>query len=239
MLNLWQSQRCGLHRALLVGTLGALMAGCGGASVPGAASLAPPTLALSAGKTLAAIGLKASGEHGSSAEGTPWKDRRVAFGLNNLLAESFYNTGKFRLVEEKDLRQRQLLLEVVDLFWSVSAPAPSALELRSLGRRLEADLLAYGKVGYSRSSSRRMQLGPVGSYQQKLRVVVEVCLYEVSTQETLCRDGEGVAEQDGVGALYEFGHDRADFEKSAAGRATTQAVTDAVQALLANIRFSL
>jgi hypothetical protein len=67
---------------------------------------------------------------------------------------------------------------------------------------------------------------------------MEVCLYEVSTKQTLCRQGAGMAQQEGVGVVYEFRNNRPDFEKTAAGLATKQAVTAAVHALMAGIRFS-
>jgi hypothetical protein len=197
-----------------------------------------PALSLSTGKILAAIGVKPPGKPGSDAEAAAWQDRRVAFGLTNLLAESFYETGEFRLVEERDMRQRQVIEELVALFWSASRPEPSDPELADFGKRLEADLLAYGRVGSTRLSGQRTVLGPLGIYQQKLRIDIEVCLYEVLTQQTLCREGEGMAQQAGVGVIYEFRNDRPDFEKTAAGLATKQAVTSAVQALMASIRFT-
>jgi hypothetical protein len=67
---------------------------------------------------------------------------------------------------------------------------------------------------------------------------MEVCLYEVSTQQRLCRPGAGVAQQDGIGVIYEFHDERLAFENTAAGLATKQAVSLAVQALMASIRFS-
>jgi hypothetical protein len=176
-------------------------------------------------------------ENGSGADAAVWQDRRVAFGLTDLLAESFYESGKFRLVEEKNLPQRQVIEEVADLFGSASHPEVSQPELAGIGKRLEADLLAYGRIDSTRLSGQRIQLGPLGRYHERLHLNIEVCLYVVSTQQTLCRSGEGMAQQEGVGVIYEFRHDRPDFEKTAAGRATKQAVTSAVQALLASIRF--
>jgi hypothetical protein len=162
----------------------------------------------------------------------------VAFGLANLLAESFYETGAFRLVEERNMRQRQVIEELVDLFWSASRPESSQLGLGDIGRRLEADLLTYGRVQDTRVSGQRIQVGPLGRYQQTLRIAIEVCLYAISTQQTLCRSGAGEAQHDGVGVVYEFRQDRPAFEKTAAGLATKQAVTAAVQALVASIRWA-
>jgi len=238
MLNWRQSQGLWWELFVLVGVISPLLTACSSPQVRGVPSSPTPTLSLSAGETLAAIGVKPQQHNASGAEDTAWRDRRVAFGLNNLLAESFYDTGKFRLIEEKDIRQRQLIEELVDLFWSAPRPQPSDPELGGIGTRLEAALLAYGTIGYTRSSGQRFQVGPLGTYQQRLRVTVEVCLFEVATLATLCRTGEGRAQQEGVGLVYEFRQDRPDFEKSAAGRATKQAVTSAVQALVARIRFT-
>jgi hypothetical protein len=227
-----------LRNMLLASMLCLLLGACGGPSLRGTPLPVTPTLSLSAGQVLAAIGVKPPGENGSSVDAAVWQDRRVAFGLTNLLAESFYETGKFRLVEEKNLPQRQVIEEVVDLFGSASHPEALQPELAGIGRRLEADLLAYGRVNYTRLSGQRIQVGPLGRYQQRLHINIEVCLYVVSTQQTLCRSGEGMAQQEGVGVIYEFRNDRPDFEKTAAGRAIKQAVTSAVQALIASIRFS-
>jgi hypothetical protein len=237
MLNQWQRKVTTLIMVVIASTLCPLLTACGGPSLRGAPQSGAPALSLSAGKVLAAIGMKPQGKNSSAAEDGAWRDRRVAFGLNNLLAESFYDTGKFHLVEEKEMRQYQLIAELVDLFSSTSRPEPSNPELAEIGTRLEADLLTYGKVGYTKSSGQRIQIGPVGRYQQELRINIEVCLFEVSSQKTLCREGEGSAQQEGVGVVYEFHNDRLDFEKSAVGRATKQAVTSAVQALMGSVRF--
>lgn len=222
----------------LVGVMGILLASCSGPGVGGAASLAPAALVLPQGQTLAAIGVKAQRREGGDSGQVGWQDRRVAFGLTNLLAEGFYDTGKFRLVEEKELHQRQLIEELVELFWDDTRPRPPDPELTGIGKQLAADLLAYGTLGYARASGQRLQLGPVGSYQQRLRITVAVCLYEVSSRITLCREGQGMAQQEGVGVAYEFRADRPDFEKNALGRATKQAVTQAIQALTGAIHFS-
>jgi hypothetical protein len=238
MLNPWQQKVKVLINVLLASTLCPLLAACGGPPARGDLRPVTPALSLSTGKVLTAIGVKPPRENDTGVDNAVWQDRRVAFGLTNLLAESFYETGKFRLVEEKELPQRQLIEELVELFSSASRPEPSELELASIGRRLEADLLAYGRVGSTRLSGQRTVFGPLGRYQQTLRINIDVCLYEISTQQSLCREGEGMAQQEGMGVVYEFRNNRPDFEKTAAGLATKQAVTSAVEALMASIRFS-
>jgi hypothetical protein len=232
-----QSKVRALTCLILTAAVCPLLTACSGPTARGPSSSPVLELSLSAGTTLAAIGMQPDEPKDSSREDAAWRERRVAFGLNNLLAEAFHDTGKFRLVEEKHLRQRQVIEESVELSWSGSRPELSDADLEGIATQLEANLLAYGTIGYSRSSGRRIQVGPMGSYQQRLRVSVEVCLYEVSTRKTLCQEAEGTAQQEGVGVIYEFRNDRLEFEKSAAGRATKQAVTSAVYAIMARLRF--
>src|SRR5262245_21270771 len=116
----WQGQLIVFSSIVLVSMLCLRLAACSSPSVRAGPSPATAVLSLPEGKTLAAIGVTPQRQNGSSAEETVWRDRRVAFGLKNLLAESFYGTGKFRMVEEKDLRQRQLIEELVDLFWNAA-----------------------------------------------------------------------------------------------------------------------
>jgi hypothetical protein len=222
----------------LISMLCALLAACSGSLVHGSTSTSAPVLTLRQGHVLAAIGVKHMDANGSGSDRTTLQDRRVAFGLHNLMADSFYDSGKFRLVEEKDVRQRQVIEELVELFWGGSRSEATDLDLNRIATRLEADLLAYGTIAYARSSGQRVQIGPLGRYQQKMRVAVVVCLYEVASQNTFCRQGEGTAQQEGMGVFYEFRNDRLDFEKSAAGRATKQAVTRAVETLVGSIRFT-
>jgi hypothetical protein len=222
---------------LLACTFGSLLVMCGNLSAQQTPQRADQTLSLPAGRVLAAIGIKAHEGVGDGTQGTIFQDHRVALGLTLLLAESFYDTGKFRLVEDKQLGQYQLIEELLDLFSRTPLFPASGAELSNLGSRLEADLLTYGRVGYSKISGQRMQIGPFGRHQQKLRVQAEVCLFDISSRQTLCQTGKGSAQQEGVGFVYMFRNDRLEFEKSAAGHATKQAVTAAVQALMASLQF--
>jgi hypothetical protein len=87
----------------------------------------------------------------------------VAFGLNNLLAEAFYDTGKFRPVEEKNLRQRQVIKELVELFWSGSRPELSRADLEGIAGVAPAHPRRPRRVG-GRSSPRGVACGADGAW---------------------------------------------------------------------------
>lgn len=194
-------------------------------------------LSLRTGVRLAVIGVSQGKSRLRRADKKRLQNRRIGFGLNNLLAEALFDTGNFRLLEGKDIRQRELLEDLVNTYWIERGATYSAQELRRVATQLGVKLLAYGSVSHARSSSGRFSLGPLSRHTQKLRVRVNVCLYDASTGTILCQEGQGEARQEGTGVIYEFHGDRLDFENNAAGRATKQAVTLAVREIVASIRF--
>jgi hypothetical protein len=214
------------------------LASCSGPTTLNSVAPPGPGLSLHSGEALAVIGVKQAGGQPGDADKEGFQDRRIGFGLNTLLAESFFDAGKFRLVEEKDVRKREFLDDLVQAYWIDQRPDYSEHELARVAAQLSAELLAYGNVSYSRFTGQRIAVGPVSRAEQTLRVQLNVCLYEVATRALLCRQGQGEGRQQGTGMVYEFRGDRLDFEQNAAGRATRQAVAAAVQDLTASIRFS-
>jgi hypothetical protein len=171
----------------------------------------------------------------SDAEKKGLQDRRIGFGLVNLLKESLDSTGKFRLLEGRAL-QRELIENPLTTHWIENRADYSEPELRSVAEQLKAALLAYATIAY-RSSRERIMVGPISRVVQKLRIQVLVCLYQGSRNMSLCRSGEGESQQEQAGIIYEPRDDRIDFGKNASGVATQLAVENAVQNLIASIQF--
>src|SRR5262245_46643370 len=84
-------------------------------------------LSLHSGATLAVIGVRRGESQPGNGASASVDDRRVGFGLTSLLAEFFFATGKFRLVEEKDVRKREFLEDLVSTYW-VEPRAPYGLQ---------------------------------------------------------------------------------------------------------------
>jgi hypothetical protein len=203
-------------------------------------ALPPPGygLRLHPGQTLAVIGLRQESKGRSPADRETLQDRRISFGLNTMLAQELYDTGKFHLVEDRDVHARQIIANLVSAYWLVPRPVYSELDLRQVAAELDVELLAYGGIAYSVVSTQRLGIGPLTRVVQKLDVTVNLCVFHTSAQMGLCQDGQGIAKQEGVGVVYEFRNDRLDFEKNALGKATKQAVAQAVQELMAGIYFA-
>ena len=112
---------------------------------------AAPATALSVpvDATLAVVGVQRDQQSASGPAQV--QDRRVGFGLNNLLAEALFSSGKFRLVEEKEVRQRDLLAELVLTYWVTPRGAYSEPELARVAQQLGVASLAYGRVAWRAS----------------------------------------------------------------------------------------
>jgi len=214
-----------------------VLVACAGPETQGGVPSPAAGLTVQSGESLAVIGVQRGDTPSRSGEAESLRDRRVGFGLNSLLAESLFETGKFRLIEEKDVRQRDLLADLVKTYW-IEARAPyTEQQLQRVAQQLGAPLLAYGSVAYGGFSGRRWGVGPLSGAEQTLRLQVTACLYATSTRARLCGQGQGEARQEGIGMVYEFSGDRLDFAQNAVGRATKQAVALAVGALVASLTF--
>ena len=228
---------CGGKWATLLALLGMVLGACAGPQTQSGVRSPAAGLTVRSGESLAVIGVQRGDASSRSGEADSMQDRRVGFGLNSLLAESLFDTGGFRLFEEKDVHQRELLADLVKTYW-IEARAPyTEQELQRVAQQLGVALLAYGRVAYSGFSGQRWMVGPLSRAEQKLRLQVTACLYDASTRATLCRQGQGEARQEGVGVVYEFSGDRLDLERNAVGRATKQAVALAVGELVASLTF--
>lgn len=230
-------QGCDGKWVILLALLGMTLLACAGPAMQGGVPSPAAELTVQPGASLAVIGVQRGDTPSQSGESASLQDHRVGFGLNSLLAESLFDTGKFRLIEEKDVRQRDLLDDLVKTYW-IEARAPyTEQRLQRVAQQLGVALLAYGSVAYGGFSGQRLMLGPLSRAEQKLRLQVTACLYAASTRASLCRQGQGEARQEGVGMVYEFRGDRLDFERNAVGRATKEAVVLAVRELVASLTF--
>jgi hypothetical protein len=196
-----------------------------------------PILSLHHRELLAVVGVTQEENQLRGTEKKTLADRRIGFGLTQMLAELLFDTGKFRQLEEKDLRQRQLLDTLVATYWGETGTRYTAPLLRGLATRLGVALLAYGGVSHSKVSGNSITLGPFSRHVHTLQIRVNVCLFAAASQTVLCQAGAGEAQQEAAGVLYEFRGERLDIEHNAAGRATRQAITQAVHALVRHIQF--
>src|SRR5262249_40024449 len=94
---------------ILLAVLGMALSACAGPQTQGSIPSPAAVFTVRSGEALAVIGVQQGDAPSGRGEADRLRDPRVGFGLNSLLAESLFDTGQFRLIEEKDVRQRNLL----------------------------------------------------------------------------------------------------------------------------------
>src|SRR5262245_37602690 len=88
---------------ILLALLAMVLGACAGSGAQGGVPSPAAGLTVQSGESLAVIGVQRDGTPSRNGETKSLQDQRVGFGLNSLLAESLFDTGKFRLIEEKDV----------------------------------------------------------------------------------------------------------------------------------------
>jgi hypothetical protein len=191
-------------------------------------------ISLQTGQTLAVIGINMGQLNGVNKESL--QNSRIGFGLNDLLTQSLSDSNKFRIIAV-EVRKSEQLEDMVNKYWIERQSAYSEQELPSIAMQLRVELLAYGTISY-KSFEKEAFIGPFSRIEQRLQVTVKACLYKASMNETICHEGMGEGLQKGMAIIYKFSGDHIEFEKSAAGIATKEAVMAAVKRLIENIHFN-
>ena len=159
-----------------------------------------------------------------------WKDLRIGFGLRGMLTDGLYDTGLFRMVEEKqEIRERLGITE--NILWERPLTY-SPEELGRISRSLRADVLAYATVASFKAPSSGMKIGLFSRKINHARVDVRVCLFETSTGKIYCSKGTGNAESVADSLLLQFQEDGQLSTMSLIGKASKKAICNALETLI-------
>ena len=122
--------------------------------------------------------------------------RDVGFGIHNRVIEALYDTGRFRLVEEK----REVIKEVMDRQWMSSAGMVDQNTAVRLGRILGAKKVIYGEV-YDYAEGGEQVIGFSAKSRFKIRIGVQIRCVDIETLEYV--PASGVAYDLDVGSAAE------------------------------------
>lgn len=112
--------------------------------------------------------------------------KSVGLGVHNRVVEALYDTGRFRLVEEK----RDIIKEVMDRQWMSSAGMVDEATAISLGKMLGAQKVIYGEL-YDYAEGGEKVVGLSSQSRFMIRVGVQVRLVDVETLEYVPASGVG------------------------------------------------
>lgn len=102
----------------------------------------------------------------------------VGMGVHNRMVEALYDTGRFRLVEEK----RGVIKEVMDRQWMSSAGMVDEKTAVKLGKMLGAKKVLYGEV-YDYAEGGEVVTGLKVKKRFKIRVGIQIRYVDVETLE--------------------------------------------------------
>ena len=148
-------------------------------------------------------------------------ERNVGFGVHNMLVERLYDTGRFRMVEDK----QEVIEDLVNRQWMAASGGVSKDSAVRHGQLLGARYVIYGEV-YEFSSQK------VKKKVSETRVALQIRLVDVETSEYVPASGAGAVSR--KGRLVP--RDGVEFARSTIGLATEAALEKAVPVLLRRFR---
>jgi hypothetical protein len=162
-----------------------------------------------------------------------WQDRRIGFGLTNVIAESFFDSGLFLLLEEKE-EIRESLRTIREKLWMLSEDAVQLQQAADTAIVAGAEVMAYGRVVSMKTPTTRVSMGPFHSRGKTTEIKVEVFLRDLKSNASYSADGTGKAKTKATSVIFEYREDRAEvnFDKTTVGQATKEAVAAAVKKIL-------
>lgn len=160
-----------------------------------------------------------------------WRDARVGMGLRNVLAELFFDTGRFVLLEDQpEIQQR--LGALAEAAWALEAKKYDFRSEVDSVRTLASGYVAYGRVFYFGRPRSKVSFGPIHAHSQTVLIRVEVTLEEVKTGERIRERGEGKAKTVAKTAIFSFREQAVELDKTNVGTATRRALHEAVEKVM-------
>jgi hypothetical protein len=155
-----------------------------------------------------------------------WKDYRIAFGVNDLMAQRLFDSGLFSLVEEKQ-EIRAHLDSLRQRIWSETVRDKDIQGLTGDSVSVVVGRLVY--FGVPRSSA---SFGPLHASTSEVIVKFE-CELRDKGGVIILGKGQGSAAKSAVSGLFEFREKSVLFDQTVIGKALKSAVDMAVEDMIA------
>jgi len=174
-------------------------------------------------KRLAVIGVK------NEIHRDEWDNQLIGYGISQLLLQRLFDTGHYCAIEQRP----EIIKEInrlIDAHWKGPAAIYDHKDAQRIANEIGSEAVAYAKVvNFSKKRSRGF-LGPFSASKTTVNVQVEVYLKEMSAPVRVSK-GNGEAITKSTGVLFRIRDGKIYFDQTAVGRATDQAITQAVKGL--------
>jgi hypothetical protein len=177
-------------------------------------------------KRLAVIGVK----NGIKSESyrSQWDNKLIAYGLCELLAQEFFDTGRFRPVEDNPEIIREID-RLVGRRWTEKREDYDPGEVDRFAVALRCDAVAYAEITKFEVSVSRGFIGVFSRSRSKVLIELQACLKELG-RPVESFTGKGEAYTKSVGVIFRVRNGKIYFDETAVGMAAKQAVENAVAA---------
>ena len=175
-------------------------------------------------KRIAVIGVKNSIKNDSYK--SQWDRKLIAFGLCDLLAQEFYDTGLFKPVENNPEIIREID-RLIGRIWVEKNVDYEPDEVDRIAEQLHCDAVAYGEIFKFEVSESRAFIGIFSRRRSKVTIGIRAYLKE-NGKPAESLTGEGEAYTKSVGTLFRIREGKIYFDETAVGMAAKQAVEKAM-----------
>jgi curli biogenesis system outer membrane secretion channel CsgG len=156
-----------------------------------------------------------------------WHDGRVGLGVRAMLAQSFFETGNFAMLEENpEIKGR--LEDLSKAAWLDEAQSKLLDTAAAVVKSSGAAFIASGKVFYFGKPRTRASLGPAHFESDEVVIKIEVTLADARSGKKMTAIGNGKAATTATTGLFTFHGENLDADASMVGTATKKAIDDAV-----------
>ncbi len=147
----------------------------------------------------------------------------IAQGIASLVAQEFYDTGRFVPVEDNP----EITKRISDLM-TLSVTDRKQVDSTAIRKQLGCEAIAYARVKRFSKSRMRGFAGPFSGSNVNIEMDVEVTLQE-GERIALTSMGSSTATTKARGILFEVRNDKIHFDKTSVGLATQDAVRQAIK----------
>jgi len=153
-----------------------------------------------------------------------WKDQRIGLGLQTILSQQLYESGHFKMLEDKP-EMKEKLQVIGEGLWSKTGSTDDNVKNAA---QLGADFAVYGKVIYYGKPRSKASFAGMSVNKKTTVIKVEVHFVNTKTGKTITEYGEGESSTTATAIVFQFNDKKVDFDKTEVGSATKKALNDAV-----------
>jgi len=160
-----------------------------------------------------------------------WKDERIGPGVQALLTEALFESGRFKFLETKDLIQKKRD-EIATGMWNGRYKKK---EFSLLIEKTESEVLAWATLLYFGRPQTELSIGIVHRNTEAAVIRIEITLLQKSTGKKWVATGEGKSTTTASSVLFTYQDDKVNLDETNIGNALKEAITNAVDKIVKDL----